>query len=111
MKRLLPLLALIATPALAKEPSASAVRGFAFARIHCAACHGITPNSSSPNPEAPVWEDVANRPGTTRGSLHKFLRDSHNYPEAMQFKVEPRHIHDLAAYLITLKRPGYHPGI
>lgn len=111
MKRSLLIFALLAAPASAREPSPGAQRGLAFAQTHCAACHGITANSSSPNPEAPAWEDVANRPGTTRTTLRRFLRDSHNYPEAMQFKVEPRHIRDLADYLVTLKRAKYRPGI
>ena len=109
----LALLAVTAAPLLAKPPALSkpAKRGLAFATTHCAVCHGITANSSSPNPEAPPWEDVANRPGTTQATLRTFLRDSHNFPEAMQFKVERKDIGDLAAYLVTLHKPGYRPGI
>jgi mono/diheme cytochrome c family protein len=103
------LIALIAAPLSAKTTPAK--RGLAFAKTHCAACHGITANSSSPNPEAPPWDDIANRPGTTRETLRVFLRDSHNYPDAMQFTVKRSNIGDLAAYMITLQRKGYHPGI
>ena len=57
------------------------------------------------------FEAVANQHGLTRATLRTFLRDSHNFPEAMQFKVERRHIDDLAAYMITLRKPGYKPEI
>lgn len=90
-------------------PSAGAKRGQAFAATHCAACHGITANSSSPNPESPPFEEIANRDGLTGQTLRQFLRDSHNYPEAMDFKVERTRIRDLADYIVTLKRPGYKP--
>lgn len=84
-------------------------KGLSFARERCAACHGVTANSSSPNPESPPFEEIANRPGLTKVTLRQFLRDSHNYPEAMDFAVERERIRDLADYIVTLKRPGYKP--
>lgn len=102
------LLAMVTTPAMA-APSSPAVRGLAFAQSHCAACHAVTANGTSPNPEAPPWEDIANRPGTTQATLRVFLADSHNYPAAMQFRVDRRRIRDLAAWIITLQRKGYQP--
>lgn len=89
--------------------SSSAKRGLAFAQQHCAVCHGVIRNSSSPNPESPPFEEIANREGLTGMTLRQFLQDSHNYPEAMNFKVERRRIRDLADYVVTLKRPGYKP--
>ena len=55
------------------------------------------------------FEDIANRPGLTSGTLKQFLRDSHNYPEAMNFTVEQERIRDLADYILTLRHPGYKP--
>jgi mono/diheme cytochrome c family protein len=95
----------------AREQAARAAKGLAFATAHCAACHGVTANSSSPNPESPTFEDIANQPGLTRTSLRRFLTDSHNYPEAMQFTVERAEIRNLADYMLTLRRPGYKPAI
>ena len=69
----------------------------------------MTSNSTSPNPESPPFEEIANRPGLTSLTLRQFLRDSHNYPEAMDFAVERERIRDLADYIVTLKRPGYKP--
>ena len=84
-------------------------RGLAFAEQRCSACHAVTKNGSSPNPESPPFEDIANRPGVTGETLEQFLRDSHNYPEAMNFKVEAAQIRDLASYIVTMKKAGYRP--
>lgn len=96
-----------ATPKLSKPAQC----GLAFAEQRCAACHGVTANAPSPNPESPAFEDIANTPGLTRETLRVFLRDSHNFPDAMNFKVPPRRIRDLADYMVTLQRPDYHPAI
>lgn len=89
--------------------SAGARRGLAFAQQRCSACHAVTENRISPNPEPPSFEDIANRPGVTTATLRQFLRDSHNYPEAMNFRVEPARIRDLADYIVTMKKAGYRP--
>jgi len=87
------------------------MRGLAFARQHCAACHAVTANATSPNPESPPFADIANRPGVTAKTLAQFLHDSHNFPEAMNFSVEPARIKDLADYMLTLRHSGYRPSI
>lgn len=111
MRLLLPILAgSIALIAAAPAPTA-AQRGFALAQARCATCHGVTANALSPNPESPPFEDVANRPGLTGQTLRTFLRDSHNYPAAMGFTLAPAQARDLAAYMVTLKRPGFKPAI
>lgn len=91
--------------------SPSAQRGAAFAQARCAGCHGATRNSGSPNPESPPFEAIVNKPGLTRATLRIFLRDSHNYPEAMNFTIDRRQIGDLAEYMLTLKSRNYRPGI
>ena len=84
-------------------------RGLAFVQQHCAACHGVTANSVSHNPESPPFEDVANKPGLTVVTLRQFLSDSHNYPAAMNFTVDRARIRDIAAYILTLRKPNYRP--
>lgn len=91
--------------------SPKAQRGKTFAQAHCAACHGIGVNEPSPNPESPTFEAVANMPGLTEQSLREFLRDSHNFPAAMNFEVGPRQVDELAAYAVTLRRADYKPEI
>jgi mono/diheme cytochrome c family protein len=91
--------------------SAQAERGWAFAQSHCAACHGIAAGKLSPNPESPPFEAIANTPGLTRATFREFLRDSHNFPDAMKFSVAPEQIDDITEYMLTLRAPGYRPGI
>lgn len=93
------------------KSSRSAVRGLAFAEMHCAACHGVTANSTSPNPESPTFEEIANLRGLNKFTLGNFLRDSHNYPAAMNFTIERRQIRDLTAHILTLRHKDYHPDI
>lgn len=85
-------------------------RGFAFAKAHCAGCHGISPNASSPNPEAPLFEAIANREGLTARTLETFLRDSHNFPGQMAFEIDPAKVDDVTAYMVTLRRADFHPA-
>jgi mono/diheme cytochrome c family protein len=91
--------------------SAQAKRGLALAEARCAACHGLTADASSPNPEAPPFEAVANQNGLTRATLSRFLRNSHNFPVAMNFAIARSDGDALAAYMLTLQGPGYRPGI
>ena len=86
-------------------------RGRAIAEARCAACHAVTANGTSPNPESPGFEDIANRQGLTSATLRQYLRDAHNYPEAMQFRIDRGQVRDLSAYIVTLKRADYKPAI
>lgn len=88
-----------------------AKQGLAFAQAHCASCHGVKPGTISSNPEAPSFAAIANIPGLTHTSLQTFLRDSHNYPAAMNFTLQPADVDALASYMVTLQSPDYHPGI
>lgn len=99
-----------AKPAPKAESAARIKRGLTFAQERCAGCHAVAVNGSSPNPESPPFEDIANRPGLTETTLRTFLRDSHNYPQAMDFTVDRGAARDLAAYLVSLRRPGYKPA-
>lgn len=100
-----------AAAAAAEGRATSVQRGLALAQQHCAGCHAVAANAASPNPEAPSFEGIANAPGVTAQTLRRFLRDSHNYPAAMNFTIKPAHIRDLANYTLTLRRPGYKPDI
>lgn len=96
-----------------REPvlSASAKRGQALAQARCAACHAVTPNAPSPNSEAPGFDDIANRDGLSAATLRGYLRDAHNYPDAMNFRIDPRAVRDLSAYIVTMRQPGHKPAI
>lgn len=86
-------------------------RGRVLAQARCAACHAVSANGGSPNPESPAFEDIVNRPGLSSATLRQYLRDAHNYPEAMQFTLDRGQVRDLSAYMLTLKRSGYKPAI
>lgn len=106
-----------ARPARAAASSgASAVdtpeaRGEKFARNRCADCHAVGANGDSPRREAPTFERIANTPGLTRETLGQWLRDAHNYPDAMYFEIPEEGIDDLVAYMLTLQRDDYEPPI
>ena len=100
--------AVSASPPTARTP---VERGQAFAEARCSACHAVTAQGISPNPESPPFAAVVNKPGITRDTLGQFLRDSHNFPGAMNFRVEPEQIDDLTEYMLTLQAPGYRPPI
>ncbi len=109
---LLTLAACTTVPKLAPiELTEQEARGYAFAKANCTGCHAITVAATSPNPEAPHFQAIANTPGLTRETLRTFLRDSHNYPAAMNFTVEPGQVDDLTAYVLTLRTADYKPEI
>jgi mono/diheme cytochrome c family protein len=82
---------------------APAARGRAFAVAHCASCHAVGAPGISPNPEAPAFETVVNTPGLTPATLSDWLRNSHNYPDAMNLTIDADRIDELAAYMMTLR--------
>lgn len=88
-----------------------AARGKALAQQRCAACHAVAAHDLSPNPDAPPFPAIANQAGLTRVTLHDFLKDSHNYPAAMNFTLDDAAVDDLAQYMVTLQQPDYHPPI
>jgi len=89
--------------------SEPAARGLAFAQTHCSVCHAVAAGQISPNPEAPPFEAVANTPGLSLATLTPWLHNSHNFPEKMNFAIDPDQIDDLAAYMITLQKSDYSP--
>ena len=98
----------------AVEPAAlsgSAKAGYDLSEALCAGCHAIMPGEISPNPMSPTFAMIANSAGLTRETLSEYLRDSHNYPETMNFEVAEEDSDVLAAYMITLRSDDYTPPI
>ena len=50
-------------------------RGRGLAEARCAACHAVNANGTSPNPESPAFEDIANRQGLTSATLRQYLAE------------------------------------
>ena len=96
------------------QPSAPAgteraIPALAFAQAACGGCHALGRNELSPNPEAPAFAQIANREGLTAETLSSWLRDAHNYPEAMDFDLDDPRVAELTAHILTLRDPDYQP--
>lgn len=76
--------------------------GLAYAKANCVSCHAVeSGQTASPDPEAPAFASLANRPDMTRMALSALLGIPHrNMPNLY---VEPENIDDLATYLTTLR--------
>lgn len=83
------------------EPDAS--MGMIIARDDCAGCHELFLDRESPNPRAPPFREIVNRPGMTPELLATWLKDGHNYPAEMGFHLEPHKVDSLVAYMIRQK--------
>ena len=89
-------------------PLSGAERGrLAFVQAACGGCHAVEPPWLSPNPLAPRWVDIANRPDLSEASLASWLADAHNYPEEMDFDLDPDQVDLIAGYMLTLRSPDY----
>ncbi|MFC3102051.1 c-type cytochrome [Altererythrobacter lauratis] len=81
----------------------------AFAQAACGGCHAVEADAISPVAEAPEWPRIVNTAGLTRDSLRTWLVDAHNYPEEMDFTLDPPQVDDLVDYMLTLQRADYRP--
>lgn len=82
----------------------SVASGLRLAEARCAGCHAVTPGQVSPNADAPPFASIAQRPGLTQESASDWLRQSHNFPDQMNFHVDSDQAEQLAAYLLTLRQ-------
>jgi mono/diheme cytochrome c family protein len=80
-----------------------AAAGLSVAEAHCASCHAVTAGQISPNSDAPPFASIAQRPGLTYSTADRWLRHSHNFPDQMNFTLDPGQAEELAAYLLTLR--------
>ena len=80
--------------------------GRALAQANCSGCHVVVPRPGAVRSftGAPDFADIAQRPGTTRRSLHAFLRSPH--PIMPSPVVPDREANDVIAYILSLKQPG-----
>lgn len=78
-----------------------------FVQAACGGCHAVEPPHLSPNPASPPFADIANRDGLTKDTLVRWLTDAHNYPEVMDFDLDPPQVEDVADYILTLRTPDY----
>lgn len=91
-----------ATLSRPNEPD-SATTGLRLAEARCSGCHAVTPGQVSPNSDAPPFASIAQRSGLTQASASSWLRESHNFPDQMNFYLESEQAEALAGYLLTLR--------
>lgn len=96
-----------ATPAPQRSISDVDHQRLAFVQAACGGCHAVEPPHLSPNPLAPRWVDIANRPELDEQSIAAWLRDAHNYPEEMDFDLDPDQAEMIADYMLSLRSPDY----
>ena len=87
---------------LPDEPD-DATTGLRLAEARCSGCHAVTPGQVSPNSDAPPFASIAQRLGLTHSSASSWLRQSHNFPDQMNFYLESDQAEQLATYLLTLR--------
>ncbi|MBY0567129.1 MAG: cytochrome c [Hyphomonadaceae bacterium] len=93
------------TPAASSLPNEQdgATTGLRLAESRCSGCHAVTPGQVSPNSDAPPFASIAQRSGLTQSSAGSWLRESHNFPDQMNFYLDSDQAKQLAAYLWTLR--------
>ena len=88
------------------QQSGSVERGKAFVETHCAACHAIGLEGSSPYAPAPPFRILHERydVGNLAEAFAEGIIVAHNGPRQMpQFMLDPEQIDDLIAYLRSLE--------
>ena len=90
-------LALLPLPAAAQDSSA----GVSLAVRWCMACHIVGPNQSTASDNAPSFREIAARPGTTAGSLDRFLSTGHTLMPDFLLSSQERNA--LVTYILSLR--------
>ena len=80
---------------------ADAAQGQILSQQWCSQCHGIRPNQTSANPDAPSFPAIALEPSATEYSLRTFLRVPHK--TMPNFILKPDDIDDIVGYIVSLK--------
>ena len=90
-------LALLALPAVAQDRSV----GSRLAVRWCMACHVVEPNQGTATDNAPTFQAIAARPGTTAGSLDSYLSTGHTLMPDFSLSSQERDA--LVAYILSLR--------
>lgn len=99
------ILALLSPLALPSPAEASARRGQALAKQHCAACHSIGRTGKSPMERAPPLRTLAGKYPleNLEEALAEGIVVAHDAPEMPAFEMEPQQIADLIAFLRSIQ--------
>jgi cytochrome c len=84
-----------------RAESRTAAEGHRLAQAWCQTCHAIEPHMTGLFDQAPSFQAVANRNGTTALSLKVFWKTSHqNMPNLV---IAPDQADALATYILSLR--------
>jgi mono/diheme cytochrome c family protein len=75
--------------------------GLALSQKYCAECHVIAPSASKGWTNAPTFEAIANRPGTTVANLTATLEKPHM--KMLNTERPPNEARAIATYIMTLR--------
>ncbi len=92
---------LATSTSLRAEQLGDAQEGFVFAKEVCANCHAIVSNETSPVPEAPAFDEIANEPGMFAESLIERIQANH--PTMPNIPLEREELIDVTTYILTYK--------
>lgn len=98
------LFGVVHTAAAASRPGSrgAVAEGHRLAQAWCQSCHAIEPRTDGLFDEAPSFQSIADRKGTTALSLKVFWRTSHqNMPNLV---ISPEQAEPLSAYILSLRR-------
>jgi mono/diheme cytochrome c family protein len=88
---------LMAEQAVVADPQA----GFVYAKEVCANCHAIVSNETSPVPDAPTFNEIANRPGMSAKALFEWMQTTH--PTMPNITLEQEDLMDVIFYILSHK--------
>ncbi|RQH15223.1 cytochrome c [Bradyrhizobium sp. RP6] len=96
------LFSVVHTAAGAPRPGSRTIaEGHRLARAWCQTCHAVEPHMTGVFDEAPSFQSIAERHGTTALSLKVFWRTSHqNMPNLV---ISPEQAEALSAYILSLR--------
>ncbi|HZP07741.1 c-type cytochrome [Methyloceanibacter sp.] len=87
----------------AAAQDADIAAGQAYAEEVCATCHAVLPNEeTSPLPQAPTFQKVADLPGMTEMALTVWLQTSH--PTMPNIVLKQDDLRNVVAYIGSLKK-------
>jgi cytochrome c len=89
-------------PGAIAAPSPQAAAGLKLSQQYCAECHQVSPSSKSGWTDAPAFDVIANRPGTTVARLDAVIEKPHM--KMLNTGRPPEEANAIATYILTLRK-------
>jgi cytochrome c len=83
-------------------PPPEAAAGLKLAQQYCTRCHQVAPSSKKGWTDAPAFEVIANRPGTTTAGLDATIQKPHM--KMLNTERPPGEANEIAVYIMTLRK-------